>query len=241
MTALSSETTSRPHLLAVSEIFGPTIQGEGPAVGQPAVFLRLAGCHVGCDWCDTRYSWDYANPTDGGVQQHEAAELAATLANIGTTEHLLVVTGGEPLLQQRALLSVLTQPALAGRRVHLETSGTVVPLSSLLDLFELAVISPKLAHSRVNLERRINSEALAAFGARDYSWFKFVVTGLNDFEEVASIVREHNLSQVMVMAEGTKARDIQERSRAIAGPAAERGWGVSPRWHLDLWGNDRGH
>ena len=49
-------------LLEVSEIFGLTIQGEGPSVGRRAVFLRLRRCNLACDWCDTRYTWDKNDP-----------------------------------------------------------------------------------------------------------------------------------------------------------------------------------
>ena len=47
------------RLLNVNEIFGPTIQGEGPHTGRLVGFLRLAGCNLACSWCDTPYSWDW--------------------------------------------------------------------------------------------------------------------------------------------------------------------------------------
>ncbi len=44
-----------PGALWVAEMFGPTVQGEGPSTGQHAMFIRLAGCHLSCSWCDTAY------------------------------------------------------------------------------------------------------------------------------------------------------------------------------------------
>src|SRR5260370_42452272 len=45
--------------LAISEIFGPTFQGEGSSIGRYCYFLRLAGCNQHCAWCDTSYTWDW--------------------------------------------------------------------------------------------------------------------------------------------------------------------------------------
>jgi len=44
--------------LRVAELFGPTVQGEGPAAGERAAFVRLSGCPLACAWCDTPYTWD---------------------------------------------------------------------------------------------------------------------------------------------------------------------------------------
>jgi 7-carboxy-7-deazaguanine synthase len=57
MTLLATPTTTKPPLV-VSEVFGPTIQGEGPHAGQRAAFVRLGGCNLTCTWCDTAYTWD---------------------------------------------------------------------------------------------------------------------------------------------------------------------------------------
>jgi len=54
-------------LLPVSEIFGPTIQGEGEHIGRRAVFVRLAGCDSRCSWCDTKYAWS----TEGATHMSE--------------------------------------------------------------------------------------------------------------------------------------------------------------------------
>lgn len=105
---------NRPIInLPVMETF-LTIQGEGAFTGHAAWFIRLAGCNVGCVWCDVKDSWD-ASRHPVRVVDELADEAAASGAPI------VVVTGGEPVLHD---LSAITK-ALKGRglRTHIETSG----------------------------------------------------------------------------------------------------------------------
>ncbi len=102
------------NLLPVMEAF-PTLQGEGAFTGHAAWFIRLAGCDVGCTWCDVKESWD------------AAAHPVRTVADIvseaaGWPARIAVVTGGEPLLHQLGPLT--TALRAAGFRTHIETSGT---------------------------------------------------------------------------------------------------------------------
>ena len=98
-------------LWKVSEIFY-SIQGEGKHTGMPAVFLRLAGCSMGCAWCDTKYAFT------GGKEMNNLEVLVALSHYPCKT---VVVTGGEPTEQDLpALVSVLKS---AGHIVHIETNG----------------------------------------------------------------------------------------------------------------------
>ena len=91
-----------------------TLQGEGFYAGTAAWFLRLAGCDVGCVWCDVKESWDAsAHPS------HSAAVLTAAAAASGT--RIVVITGGEPTLYDLTELCELLHAA--GLKVHMETSG----------------------------------------------------------------------------------------------------------------------
>lgn len=104
--------------LQVVEIF-PTLQGEGPFTGHPAVFVRLGGCNLACDFCDTEFE-DFA-----------PVELHALLNRIDMTSiedgkrvrDLVVITGGEPLRQNIAPLC--TALLDRGLRVQIETNGTL--------------------------------------------------------------------------------------------------------------------
>lgn len=222
--------------LRVTEVFGPTFQGEGPATGQIASFVRLAGCPVGCSWCDTAYSWDPARQLSPATAM--GTEAVASEADRRAGPHgIVVVTGGEPLVQQPALLRLVREPALAARRLHLETAGVHLPAPGLLAGFETVVVSPKLANSGVPADRRIRHEALAAFSAADNVWFKFVVRHGDDLQEAQSLADRHGMRRVTVMAEGTSAESVLATSRAVADEVLRRGWSLTPRWHVLLWGD----
>ena len=95
------------------EVF-PTLQGEGKYTGHPAYFIRLAGCDVGCSWCDVKESW----PTDEYPIQ-TAAEIVDGAIRSG--HKLVVITGGEPCMYD---LTPLTDELKEnGFQIHLETSG----------------------------------------------------------------------------------------------------------------------
>jgi len=117
--------------LNVNEIFGPTIQGEGPSVGQRCAFLRLAGCNLTCTWCDTPYTWDWeglnGEPYDKTQETHPASlyEIHHQLTGLGVD--LIIVSGGEPMMQQRNLGPLVDRLTRSGIRVEIETNGTIAP------------------------------------------------------------------------------------------------------------------
>lgn len=100
-----------------------TIQGEGAHSGRPAYFIRLAGCDVGCHWCDVKESWAASNAQLRPIQSL-VDEVAASGANFA------VITGGEPLMYNLDALS--TELKAAGIELALETSGAH-PLSGTWD------------------------------------------------------------------------------------------------------------
>jgi organic radical activating enzyme len=114
-------------MITVAEEFY-SLQGEGRHTGMAAYFVRLAGCDVGCPWCDSREAWGGGRPVDEAAVAARAAASGARAA---------VVTGGEPLMQN---LDKLTAALHAhGLAAHLETSGTH-PLSG---NFDWICLSPK--------------------------------------------------------------------------------------------------
>lgn len=100
--------------LQIVEIF-PTLQGEGPFVGQPSIFVRLGGCNLACDFCDTEF--------EKFEQMHLDDVVKAILHHAAHIRDLVVITGGEPLRQN---IAPLCEKLLAeGLRVQIETNGTV--------------------------------------------------------------------------------------------------------------------
>lgn len=107
-----------------------TIQGEGFHQGRAAYFIRLAGCDVGCVWCDVKVSWDPAKYPSLAIE-----ELTDRVKK--TPAEIVVITGGEPLMHQ---LDALTKSLRAtGLKIHIETSGAY-PLSGEWDWI---CLSPK--------------------------------------------------------------------------------------------------
>jgi organic radical activating enzyme len=153
---------------------------------------------------------------------------------------MLVITGGEPLLQGRALLPLVAASRERGWRVEVETNGTVAPAPALAAQVDGFNVSPKLANSGVAEATRIRPAALAALRATGRATFKFVVTAAAELDEVAALAAAHRLEPVYVMPAGTPAEVVLDRMRELAGPALERGFHLSPRLHILLWGDQRG-
>jgi len=232
-------TADRAPELVVSEVFGPTFQGEGPSVGRRAGFVRLGRCNLDCTFCDTAYTWDWERYDPAAELRHEA--VAAVVAELeAMAPELVVVTGGEPLLQQRSLVPLAEQCRAREWGVEVETNGTRIPEPRLVDLVTQWNVSPKLANSGVALADRIRPEVLAAFQAMGRAVFKFVVASEDDLDEVAAVVEGHALAPVWVMPEGTDPATVLERSRRLADPVLRRGWNLTPRLHVLLWGDQRG-
>ena len=114
-----------------------SLQGEGLHAGRSAIFLRLAGCDVGCPWCDTKPSWD--------LQAHPRRSLADLVAEVAQAAAagaaFAVITGGEPLEHDLGPLCEALAQAGGGLPLHLETSGAA-PLQ-LSGRFVWITLSPK--------------------------------------------------------------------------------------------------
>jgi 7-carboxy-7-deazaguanine synthase len=226
-------------VLVVAEVFGPTLQGEGPSVGRRCGFVRLGGCNLDCSWCDTPYTWDWKRfSPERELRRVEIAEVTAAVEAMGVD--MLVITGGEPLLQARALLPLLAAAGERGWRVEVETNGTIAPPPEVAAQVAAFNVSPKLANSGIAEADRIRPAALAALRATGRAVFKFVVTAAADLDEVAALAAEHHLDPVYVMPEGTTAEVIAGRMRELAVPALEHGFHLTTRLHILLWGDTRG-
>jgi 7-carboxy-7-deazaguanine synthase len=224
--------------LAVSEVFGPTFQGEGPSAGRRAGFVRLGRCNLSCTWCDSPYTWDWDRYDQAvEVSTVPVADVLRQLESMGVD--LVVITGGEPLLQQRRLGVLLEGCRERGWRVEVETNGTIAPTVA-GDLVSQWNVSPKLANSGVPLAKRYRPEVLRTFEATGRAVFKFVVTDPAELDEIQAMVDHCRLSGVWVMPEGTDADTVITGLRALAEPVMARGWHLTPRLHILAWGDRRG-
>ncbi len=236
---MSVLTAPQREQLMVAEVFGPTVQGEGPSQGRRAVFVRLSGCHLACSWCDTPYTWD---PTRFDL---DAERVSMTVAQVleevaARSSDTVVITGGEPLLQQPGLLEVASHLHRSGHRVEVETSGTVPPRPELVNAVSAFNVSPKLSNSSMTPRRRIRPDALRAFVDTDKAVFKFVVVDQADLNEISELEHAHGLAPIWVMPEGRRQEEVLTRMRLLADPVIARGWNLTTRLHILLWGDARG-
>jgi 7-carboxy-7-deazaguanine synthase len=233
--------------LRVAEVFGPTIQGEGPASGRAAAFLRLGGCNLSCSWCDTPYTWD-------ATRYDLAAELtvrpvadiaAATIAAAGPAR-AVVLTGGEPLYQQGPdLYDLLKRVREQDLAVHVETNGTIAPTDRMLDLVTTWVVSPKLGNAGQHRGRQTAALNLAwgvAALVADVH-LKVVCANTEDVTAAAELAERAGLPphRVWVMPEGTTPAALAQRWPSLCDEAARRGFNASHRLHVLAWGDERGH
>lgn len=224
--------------LWIAETFAGTIQGEGPSAGTPAIFIRTSGCNLSCRWCDTPYTWDRARyDLRAERTRRSVADLTAWAA--GHPEPLAVLTGGEPLMQQHALIPLARALGGLGKQVEIETNGTYPPAAELTGLVHFN-ISPKLATAGMPAARAIRPDALAAFAAAPNRAFKFVVSDLSDLSQVDELVAAYGLTGVWVMPEGTTPGAVIDGMRDLVPAAARRGYRISPRLHVLMWGDERG-
>ena len=164
--------------LKITEIFY-SLQGEADTAGVPTAFVRLTGCPLRCQYCDTAYAFH-------GGEWWEAEAIVARVLEFATS--YVCVTGGEPLAQKgcAALLGMLCD---AGLRVSLETSGAM-PLDG-IDERVIKVVDVKTPGS--GEERRNRYQELPLLGARDL--VKFVICGRSDYEWSRDKMRELALPQ----------------------------------------------
>jgi len=150
-------------MIQVAEIFY-SIQGEGTWSGTPAVFVRLAGCNLACDFCDTDYSLKFIATID---------EIVARVRELGGECPMVILTGGEPLAQSQTLALIEALRA-DGRRVHIESNGTVfteLPEDVWLCVSPKERVDPRMAaranEAKLIVDRRIPEEHLALFEHHD--------------------------------------------------------------------------
>lgn len=206
-----------------------SLQGEGAAAGTPAVFLRLAGCNLHCGWCDTKYSWG------AGAVLTPAQAAARVLPLLGGGAHL-VVTGGEPLLQEAELAELLALLP-ADTPVEVETNGTLFPQrAELLQRVAQWNVSPKLPHA--GNAGSLLPEVLQRWAQVPQAWFKFVVRGEEDWPAVAAL----NLPQerLIFMPCAATLAELQAARPAVAAMCLQHRVRLGDRLHVVLWNDKKG-
>jgi 7-carboxy-7-deazaguanine synthase len=229
--------------LRIAEIFS-SIQGEGSRLGTPSTFIRFSGCNLRCIWCDTPYaSWS----PEG--KHYTIAQLMSRVAEARCRD--VVVTGGEPMLFPTVEL-LCNKLREADHYITIETAGTVYRTVEC----DLMSISPKLANSNPNLKEdpynwnarheatRTNLEPLRRLIETYTVQLKFVVTpeSGNDLAEIEALLA--NLpgvppDQIHLMPEGRDVETLRRRAQILVPQCLAKGWRLTPRYQIDLFGDTR--
>lgn len=222
------------------EIFA-SVQGEGISAGLPSVFVRLSLCNLRCTWCDTKYTWDWAQYDPKA--EIIGVEIADIVTRVDQTElRNVVITGGEPLLQQRDLIALATSLKTTGRSIEIETNGTLQPNPTLATAVDQWNVSPKLGNSGNQLDACQVPASLEWFARQPNAYFKFVIVSSDDVEEVKGLVDRYGViaERVLLMPEGTDPRTLTQRSSWLVERCVNLGYRYTTRLHVLLWGDQRG-
>jgi 7-carboxy-7-deazaguanine synthase len=239
------------------EIFH-TIQGEGVSAGLPAVFIRASRCNLHCVWCDTDHTWNF----DGTPWPHEKdalpgyakfrksdvtfeitpAEAARQIVSFSCPR--VVITGGEPLLQEEEFLEMirLIRSQIPDCVFEVETNATRVPSPAFADAVDQFNVSPKLANAGIPESLRLNNEALRFFAASQKAWFKFVVSSPADLAEIKILQIRNEIApqRMLLMPEGRTAMELDRTASQLAEICRELGFRFCDRLQIRLWGDVRG-
>jgi organic radical activating enzyme len=225
--------------LKVSEVFD-SVQGEGASTGKAASFLRLALCNLRCRFCDTSYTWDFERH-DRAREVHirSVDALAARLQE--PTGHRLIVTGGEPLLQQSGL-AALFERLPRSILIEIETNGTLLPEDPLISRVNQWNVSPKLSNGGDPEARRLRFDTLQRFREMETSWLKLVVDDDASLLEASSLIEKTAWpkSRVLFMPLASNRAELRQRSPWVDQQARLHGVRFSNRLHLELWDGQRG-
>lgn len=239
------------------EIFH-TIQGEGISAGAPAVFIRASRCNLHCVWCDTDHTWNFEgtpwpHEKDAipGYAKHRKSDVTFEITPAGAARHILafgcprvVITGGEPLLQETDFLEMihLIRAEQPDCWFELETNATRIPSPAFAGVIDQFNVSPKLANSGVAESLRLVPEALAFFANSPKAWFKFVVASPADLAEIQSLRARFAIpaERTLLMPEGRTAAELDRTAPQLADLCRDLGFRFCDRLHIRLWGDRRG-
>ena len=222
--AVPSEIVQSPlPRLKITEIF-LSLQGEADTAGWPTVFVRLTGCPLRCQYCDTEYAFH-------GGDWWDIDDIVAEVLKQGVRH--VYVTGGEPLAQKRCLI-LLQKLCDAGLDVSLETSGALDIAA--VDPRVSRVVDLKTPDSREMARNRL--ENIPLLTARDQ--VKFVLCGREDYEWARDMVAEHGLSARCDVLFSPSASQVPARELADWIVAEKLPVRFQMQLHKLLWNDEPG-
>jgi 7-carboxy-7-deazaguanine synthase len=170
----------------------------------------------------------------------QLGEVSTSTIRVLPPVRSLVISGGEPMLQQRRLMPVVSMLVMAGWWIEIETNGAVMPIAAFTGMLDQINCSPKLSNSGDSLERRIKEGPLQALAKDDKTIFKFVVGSEPDLDEVNALVRQFCMRNVWLMPQARTKEELEKNYPLVCAWGKQLGYNVSSRKHIELWGSKRG-
>ncbi len=233
----------RSGSLRISEIFGPTVQGEGALMGRPTVFVRTGGCDYRCQWCDTLYA--VLPEYRGDWTSWDTSAVLEEVDRLAGGPILVSLSGGNPALQDLAPL--IRGGHARGHTFALETQGSVAP--SWLGELDHLTLSPK-GPSSGHLTGLAELEAcLEAANSAPETVFKVVVLDERDYDYARSLAGNYTEIPIYLQVGNPEPEgdpdpgELMERFRWLTQRVLADGWHrarVLPQLHVLAWGNSRG-
>lgn len=237
--------------IRISEIFGPTVQGEGALIGKPTVFVRTGGCDYRCSWCDTLYAVLPEYRHDWRPMDPEA--ILARVADLtGGAPVLVTISGGNPAIQP--LGPLIEQGHARGHRFAMETQGSVA--ADWFATLDHLVLSPKPPSSGMETDWTDFDDCLAAASGGPQTVLKVAVFDETDYAFArAASARHPSLPAYLSIGnhtpgepneagrEGVDQKGLMARFRWLVDRVAQDRWfdaTVLPQLHVLAWGNERG-
>lgn len=189
-------------MLRVNEIFGPTIQGEGPFAGEVCSFIRLQGCDFNCKWCDSKPATNIDHELEPMTIEDIVSDINNRMGhNFKRTDGnngLVVITGGNPLIQN--IDTLIRKLEEYGYLIQLETQGSIYKD---LSIFEntVAVVSPKITGGS-GMESRYDKPRLKDSiieWTRHYgTYFKFVAGSTEDLDAIYKFCKSYAIEEAWI-------------------------------------------
>jgi len=239
-------------MLKVNEVFGPTVQGEGKSAGKATMFIRMAMCNLKCIWCDSPHTWNFYGVESNHpikynmldeVHYFEAEQLYNQIAEKAGELKMLVISGGEPLYQQNELIKLLRFFKKNNWWVEIETNGTIIPRTELLELVSQINCSPKLENSENPITVRRQLGALEALAKTPKANFKFVVSQRSDIPEILELskfIHKFGMAEIRLMPLSKTREEIEMRESMVKALCYEHGFIYTTRLSILLSGTKRG-
>lgn len=201
--------------MQITEIY-KSIQGESSYAGLPCVFVRLTGCNLRCDWCDSEYTFS-------GGHKMSIDEVEAEVQRLSPRGGFVEITGGEPMLQERDVVPLMECLLNAGYNVLLETSGER-PLGKVPKEI-IKIVDVKCPHSGEG--DSFNMENLEALTSRDE--VKFVISDRSDYEFARDFTASHGLAAkvsgvIFSPAFGKEASGSRDTTHCLVDPRELAEW-----------------